>query len=125
MASTTSAQSTSEKRPLTLVFSDVTETRLEYVLFQFEEPRRGSPSVEGVARPYRIPQLLQVEPPHHHITHPHHGGHYHPSHPHHGGQDHLHSLDDTDHEGQDPTHDAVCDDSDVDTGSVVTGPTTF
>ena len=96
----------------------------KYVVLQFEEPGRGSPSVEGVARPYRIPQLLQVEPHHHHPSHPHNCGQDHHPHPHHGGQDHPHSLDDTDHGGQDPTHDAVVT-HDVDTGSVVDGPTTF
>ena len=32
-------------------------------MLQLEEPRRGSPSVEGAAGPHWIPQLLQV---HHH-----------------------------------------------------------
>ena len=32
----------------------------KYTLLQLEEPGRGSPSVEGVARTHWIPQLLQV-----------------------------------------------------------------
>ena len=36
---------------------------LKYALLQLEEPRRGSPSVEGVAWTHWIPQLLQVHHP--------------------------------------------------------------
>ena len=110
MASVTSAESTSEKHLLTLFFS---ETISRYDFLQLEEPGRGSPSVEGAARPHWIPQLLQVSP-HHHPPHPPHSGQDHPSHPHHGGQ--YHPLDDTDHEGQDPTHSDSDDSGDMSMG---------